>query len=211
MTAMAPALGVLAGLCAVANTIPYIRDIVRGSTRPHRGTWLVWAVLAIVVYLSQRADGASWSLLMAGAQALLTSLVFVLAIRHGEGGLCTSDVVLTAVAGAGVAGWVVLDEPIVATASVVAADLLAAAMMAPKTYRDPGSETLASFALASLGGALATGAVASAEPALLIYPAYFCAVNGAIALLIHRRRAVLAATLTTADLDRRVLLRGSRG
>ena len=176
MSAVAPVLGVLAGVCAVANTIPYIRDIVRGSTRPHRGTWLVWAVLAIVVYLSQRADGASWSLLMAGAQAMLTSLVFVLAIRHGEGGLCASDVVLTAVAGAGV-----------------------------------GSETLASFAHASLGGALATGAVASAEPALLVYPVYFCAVNAAIALLIHRRRTALAATLTTADLDRRVLLRGSRG
>jgi hypothetical protein len=193
MAAVAPVLGVLAGVCAVANTLPYIRDIVRGRTRPHRGTWLVWAVLAVVVYESQRADGASWSLFMAGAQALLTSLVFLLAVRHGEGGLSVTDVLLTALAGAGVAGWVVFDEPIVATASVVAADLLAAAMMTPKTYRDPGSETLASFALASAGGALAAGAVASADAALLMYPVYFCAVNAAIALLIHRRRAVLAA------------------
>jgi hypothetical protein len=66
-------------------------------------------------------------------------------------------------------------------------------MMTPKTYRDPTSETLASFALASIGGALAAGAAASNDPALLLYPVYFCAVNGAIALLIHRRRAVLAA------------------
>jgi hypothetical protein len=187
----APVLGVLAGICAVVNTIPYIRDIVRGTTRPHRGTWLVWAVLAIVVYVSQRADGASWSLIMAGAQAMLTSLVFVLAIRHGEGGLSATDVALTAMAAAGVVGWLVADEPIVATASVVAADLLAAAMMAPKTYRDPGSETLASFALASVGGALAVGAVGPARPALLMYPIYFCVVNAAIALLIHRRRTAL--------------------
>jgi hypothetical protein len=190
---VAPVLGLLAGLCAVANTIPYIRDIVRGTTRPHRGTWLVWAVLAIVVYVSQRADGASWSLIMAGAQAMLTSLVFVFAIRHGEGGLSATDVVLTAMAAAGVIGWLVADEPIVATASVVAADLLAAAMMTPKTYRDPGSETLASFALASVGGALAVGAVGSARPALLMYPIYFCVVNAAIALLIQRRRTALVA------------------
>jgi len=52
------------------------------------------------------------------------------------------DVVLTAVAGAGVAGWIVADAPIVATCCVVAADLIAAAMMLPKTYRDPESETL---------------------------------------------------------------------
>jgi hypothetical protein len=193
MTAVAPVLGVLAGVCAVVNTIPYIRDIVRGTTRPHRGTWLVWAVLAIVVYESQRADGASWSLLMTGAQAMLTSLIFILAVRRGEGGLSATDALLTAMAAAGVVGWVISDEPIVATASVVVADLVAAAMMTPKTYRDPTSETLASFALASVGGALAAGAVASAEPALLMYPVYFCAVNAAIALLIHRRRAVLAA------------------
>ena len=57
----------------------------------------------------------------------------------------------------------------------------------------PGSETLESFALASVGGALAAGAVGSASPELLVYPIYFCAVNAAIALLICRRRAVLAA------------------
>jgi hypothetical protein len=43
------------------------------------------------VCLSQRADGASWSLLMAGAQAALTSLIFLLAIRRGDGGVSASD------------------------------------------------------------------------------------------------------------------------
>jgi hypothetical protein len=57
----APLLGVLAALASVVNAIPYIRDTLRGTTRPHRATWLVWAVLAIVVCMSQRADGASWA------------------------------------------------------------------------------------------------------------------------------------------------------
>ena len=115
MTYIAPVLGLLAGVVGIADTIPYVRDTVRGSTRPHRGTWLIWSVLAMVVCLSQRADGASRSL-------------------------------------------------IIATACVVAADLIGAAMMVPKTYRDPGSETLATFALASLSGALAAGAVGAPDP-----------------------------------------------
>ena len=189
----APLLGVLAALASVVNAIPYIRDTLRGTTRPHRATWLVWAVLAIVVCTSQRADGASWSLAMAAAQAVLTSAIFVLAIRRGEGGLSLPDVVVTAVALAGVIAWIGADEPMAATAAVVAADLLAAAMMCPKTYRDPRSETLASFALASLGGALAAGAVQTPDLALLLYPLYFCAVNAAIAILIGYRRGVLAS------------------
>jgi hypothetical protein len=194
MTDIVPVLGVLAGAIGVADTVPYVRDILRGSTRPHRGTWLIWGVLAIVVCLSQRADGASWSLIMAGTQAVLTSLIFILAIRHGEGGLTRIELIMIVVAGAGVIGWIVADQPIVATACVVAADLIGAAMMVPKTHRDPESETLVTFAFASLGGALAAGAVGVIDVSLLLYPAYYCVVNGAIALLIHQRRRTLHRT-----------------
>jgi hypothetical protein len=192
---MAPTaiLGVLAGVTSVANTVPYVRDVVRGSTRLHRGSWLIWAVAAIVVYASQRADGASWSLIMAGAQAVLTALVFLLAIHRGEGGLSSRDASMIALAAAGVAGWMVADEPLVATICVIVADLIAAGLMVPKTYRDPASETFATFAIASVGGALGAGAVGTADTSLLLYPLYFCAINAAIAVLIAQRRARVAA------------------
>jgi len=191
---LAPVFGVLAGVVGVVDTVPYVRDIVRGTTRPHRGTWFIWGMLAIVVCVSQRADGASWSLVMAGTQAVLTSLIFVLAIRRGEGGLSATDGMLIAIAAGGMAAWVVADEPIIATACVIAADLIAAAMMVPKVYRDPGSETLVTFALAGVGGALAAGAVGATDASLLCYPIYYCLVNWAIALLIHHRRVALGVS-----------------
>jgi hypothetical protein len=186
-------LGLAAGLIGVLDTIPYVRDTLRGSTRPHRGTWLIWGVLAVVVSLSQYADGASWSLVMAGVQAVLTSLVFGLSIRRGEGGVSRADITMIAIAGAGVTGWIAADEPLVATACVVAADLIGAGLMVPKTYRDPHSETLITFAFASLGGALAAGAVGAIDVSLLLYPVYYCVINGAIALLIWERRLTQAA------------------
>jgi hypothetical protein len=185
---LAPVFGILAGLVGVADTVPYVRDTVRGRTRPHRGTWLIWLVLGLVVSVSQRAEGASWSLVLTASQAILTALVFVLAIRHGEGGVAAADVTLILVAFAGVVGWLLVREPLVAVACVIAADLIAAAMMTPKAYRDPHSETLAMYALASVGGALAAGAVGALDVALLAYPIYYCIVNGALALLISMRR-----------------------
>ncbi len=193
MIELVAVLGVSAGAIGIADTIPYVRDTLRGVTRPHRGTWLIWGVLAVVVCLSQYADGASWSLIMAAVQAVLTSLIFVLSIRRGEGGLSPAELVMIAIASAGVVGWIVADEPLVATACVIAADVLGAAMMVPKTYRDPESETLVTFAFASLGGALAAGAVGALDVSLLLYPVYYCLVNGAIALLIYERRCALAA------------------
>jgi hypothetical protein len=64
--------------------------------------------------------------------------------------------------------------------------------MVPKTYRDPGSETLATFELASLSGALAAGAAGVSDPSLLLYPAY-CLANGGLAVLIYYRRRLLAS------------------
>jgi hypothetical protein len=189
VTEAAPFLGVLAGLVGVADTLPYIRDTLRGVTRPHRGTWLIWGVLGIVVCLSQRADGASWSLVMAAVQAVATVIIFLLAIPRGEGGVSRIDAIMMAIALGGVTGWLLADEPIVATACVVAADSIGVALMVPKTYRDPDSETLATFALASVAGILSAGAVAALEPSLLLYPAYYFLANAAIALLIVRRRA----------------------
>jgi hypothetical protein len=195
MTHLAPALGLAAALVSIANTIPYVRDTLRGVTRPHRGTWLIWSVLPILVCLSQRADGATWSLLIVMTQAVLTSLIFVLAISRGEGGVERADLLMIAIAGAGLAGWIIAATPLVATACVVVADLIAAALMVPKTWRDPESETLSTFALASAGGALAAASVGSAEVALLVYPVYFCLVNAGLALLIHQRRGTSARAM----------------
>jgi hypothetical protein len=146
-----------------------------------------------VVSLSQQADGASWSVAMAVTQAATNGLVLSLAIRLGTGRLSTLDASLIALAAAGVGGWLLAGDPLTATACVVVADLIAAAMMVPKTWRDPGSETLSTFAGASLAGALSAVAVAGPDPSLLLYPAYYCLVNGALALLIVGRRGATSA------------------
>ena len=192
MIGVAPVLGVLAGLLGVANMVPYVRDTIRGATRPHRGTWLIWGSLAIVVWLSQRADGASWSLMLASGQVVLNGIVVLLAIRRGEGGMSLTEAAMLGLAGGGVIGWIVADQPIVAIACVIAADLVATALMAPKTYRDPGSETLVTYVGASVAGALAAGAVGALDVSLLLYPVYYCLANITIAILISHRRRVLA-------------------
>ncbi len=198
MTAAPAALGILAGLVGVADTVPYIRDTLRGTTRPHRGAWLIWGTLAVVVCLSQRADGASWSLVLTASQAVLTSLVFVLAIRRGEGGASAGEAITMGLAAGGVVVWLLAHQPVVATSGVIAADLLAAAMVIPKIYRDPKSETLSTYVLASVCGALAAGAVWTLDVSLLIYPVYYCLVNAGFSTVIYSRRLAHGAVASDA-------------
>jgi hypothetical protein len=122
---------------------------------------------------------------------VVTTAVFLVAVFRGTGGITATELLLLAVAAVGVAGWLLVDEPILATVFVVVTDLIATAMMVPKTYRDPASETLVTFVGASIAGALAAGAVDAPNAALLLYPIYYCVANGAVALLIHHRRIAL--------------------
>lgn len=133
---------------------------------------------------------------MTATQAILTGLVFFLAIRHGEGGLSAADLALIALAGAGVIGWVLARDPVVALGCVVTADLIAVGLMVPKIHRDPNSETLSTYALASVGGGLAAAAVEGPDVSMLLYPAYYCLANAATAILIHRRRVTLSLANT---------------
>jgi len=193
MVEVAAVLGVLGAAVGVADTVPYIRDMRRGTTRPHRGTWLVWTVLAAGAFVAHAAEGPRWSLVMLAVQVVLTAIVLTLAVRQGTGGLGRADVVILALAGAGFAGWIIAGDPVVATLCIIAADLLGIAMMTPKAWRYPWSETSSTFALASLSGLCAAGAVGSLEPSLLLYPIYYTLANGALALVLRTRTARLGA------------------
>jgi hypothetical protein len=183
--------GASAGVLSVVDAVPYVRDILRGTTRPHRGTRLIWWTLATTALVSQYADGAGWSMLMLLGQAVTTGLTFALSIRRGEGGLSPLDLTITAIAGIGVIGWFVSSTPVIATACVVFADTLGVGLMLPKTWRDPGSETFSAYALASIAGLFAALAVGKLDASLLLYPLYFFVVNGLIAVIIEMRNRAL--------------------
>jgi hypothetical protein len=117
--------------------------------------------------------------------------VLLLAIRRGVGGGTPLDWGLLAFAGAGVVGWQLAGEPAIATACVIVADATAVAMMLPKTYRDPYTETLSSYVLGAISSTVAMGAVGSFELSLLAYPVYLALAGALLSVVIAVRRRQL--------------------
>jgi hypothetical protein len=189
---MQASLGILAGILQLVASAPYVRDILRGSTQPQRATWTIWTTLSFVVLASQWASGATWSLALTIGQVVSCGAIFVLAMRRGVGGMSPVELVLLGIAALGIVGWHLADNPTVATCSVVVADIIAVALMLPKTYRDPGSETLATYAIGVVSTVFALAAVGSAAPSLLIYPLYILVADFAVVAVIFLRRRALA-------------------
>jgi hypothetical protein len=191
--------GILGAALSMVGTCLYLRDIRRGSTKPHRGSWLVWAVIAVVAALSHGADGGRWSLLVLSGQALGTLVVLAAAVRCGVGWFTPANLLMLALAGLGVLGWMTMTDPTAATACAAVADGAGLVALLPKAWVDPNSETLATYALAGATGLLGGVAVQAWDPALLIYPVYFCLGNTATAVFIALRRRSLRNTTTAPD------------
>jgi hypothetical protein len=183
--------GVLGASLSLVGSGLYLRDIRRGTTRPHRGSWLVWSVIAVIAALAHGADGGRWSLVVLVGQALTTLAVLAAAVRRGVGWLTPANLVMLTVAALGVLGWITLTDPTAASACAAAADGAGLVAVLSKTWADPTSETIATYALAGATGLLCILAVEAWDPALLLFPVYFCLGNaGTAAFIVLRRRAL---------------------
>jgi hypothetical protein len=192
MNYLLPVLGVLAGLISLAAYPPYIKDMVHGSTRPARASWLIWLTLSGIALGSQISAHGRWSLVMTIAQTIGAALIFIFSIKYGSGGLRRRDIFSLVAAAAGLVLWLVTDEPILALIFVIVVDAAGAWLTVYKSYKDPGSETLITWWLDSISNLFGLLAVGSLNITLLSYPAYLLLANGAVVIAIYAGRRKLS-------------------
>jgi len=63
---------------------PYIRDILRGTTKPHAFSWFVWGLPALIVFAAQALKGGGAGAWATGVTALLCTLIFVMSLSRGK-------------------------------------------------------------------------------------------------------------------------------
>ena len=99
-------------------------------------------------------------------------------------------------AGLGLAAWLTTDTPAYALAIAIGLSALGAIPTILKSYANPASETLTSWALLLIASLLAVLAVGRPDPVMLAYPVYLAMLYSAIltaAALGKRRRPLSPA------------------
>jgi hypothetical protein len=175
-------IGILSGLLSASAYIPYIKDILAKKTRPERASWLIWAVLTAIAFFSQFAKGASSSLWLPGIETCGLTIVLLLSLKFGTGGLTKKDLLALFSAAIGLLLWYFTHEPAVALYIIISIDAIGTVLTVQKAYQDPESETLSTWVLVCFAGVLSMISVGTLNIILLSYPFYIFAANGAIAL-----------------------------
>lgn len=184
---------------AVLSTLafaPYVRDTLRGDTTPQRASWLIWSVLSAIAFASQVFEGATTSLLYAGAQVTGTLVIFCLALGRGQGALLSRpDERVLWIAALGLVVWYFTETAVYALALTITISLLGGTLTIRKAYLNPNSETLSCWAISFVAACCAIGSVGAWDPVLLAYPLYLFVLNGLIVLAIVAGRGRMAQTV----------------
>jgi len=188
--------GYLSGLAILLSFVPYIRDIFSGKTKPERISWLIWAILGSILFFSQLAKGASYSLIMTGVMAAGDLFVFILAIKYGFGGFLKRDIAALIAATMGLFLWYITKEAAFALFIAIFIDATGATLTAIKSYEQPATETISAWLLGFIGGLLGCIAVGSFNLILLAFPVYISMANLTILVSIKLgfRRVALKST-----------------
>ena len=200
--------GIASGVLSVFAFLPYILDTIARRTEPQRASWLIWAVLGSIAFMSQVFEGATSSLWFAGVQVASTIIILVLSIWVGTGKfLGKSDYMILVAASIGLLLWYFTDNAAYALAITISISLLGGMATIVKAYRDPESETLITWVVSLVASVCAILSVGVVDPTLLAYPVYLFTLYLGFIVAIVLGRARDKASAMTATIPSRISMR----
>ena len=176
--------GIISGVFAIVSAVPYIRDTLKGSTRPNQVTWFIWVLLLVIALLSQISSGGKDSLVFVCGDLIATSIILVLALFKGERQWHWIDKWALVGAGIGLVLWGVFNQPVLALAMIIFVDFCGAVPTLRKSFAEPESETFIAYLITATGAVFGILAVGALNISLLVYPLYIMLVNLSVALAI---------------------------
>ena len=200
--------GIASGVLSIFAFVPYILDTIARRTEPQRASWLIWAVLGSIAFVSQVFEGATSSLWFAGVQVASTIIILVLSIWVGTGKfLGKTDYMILVAASIGLLLWYFTDNAAYALAITISISLLGGMATIVKAYRDPESETLITWVVSLAASVCAILSVGVVDPTLLAYPVYLFTLYLGFIVAIISGRARDSASAMTATIPARISMR----
>jgi hypothetical protein len=192
---LSPDFAVLAAVLPLAGFASYLRDTMRGRTRPNRVSWSLWATAPLIAFAAELAQRTSLKVALltfalGAGPALILAASF--ACPRAYWAPTRLDLACGTVAVAALIGWAVTRRGDVAIALAITADALAAVPTIRKAWAQPGSESIGTYAASGAGSAITLLTISRWRFASFAFPLYVTVVCGAIAALIalphaHRR------------------------
>jgi hypothetical protein len=130
-----------------SSFVPYIFDIVKGKTKPHIYTWLVWFITGVISVVIGLQSGGGYGLYGLMFNVFLVGAIVLLSIKYGTKDIVYKDKIYLSLAFLGVILYFLFQNPVYSLVTAIFVDLIAYIPTFRKTYNDPDSESLGAWVI----------------------------------------------------------------
>lgn len=139
---------------------PYIHSILRGTTKPHAFSWVIWGVSTLIIFFAQLADKGGAGAWPIGVSGIITIFVALLAYSKKTDTMITPiDWLFFIVAMATLPLWYLSSDPLLSVVILTAVDLMGFAPTFRKAYVTPYEENVTFFVLMTIRNLIAISAL----------------------------------------------------
>ena len=171
--------------------VPYFRDLLKGKTRPHVFSWLIWGIVTSIIFALQISAGAGVGAYVTLAVAALSFAIFLLSLRNGNRDIKRLDVVFFVLALLSIPLWLIVKQPVLSIILLSTIDMLGFLPTIRKSWNDPYSETLALYVITTFRHALSILGLFEYNIVTMLFPVTWVFANAGFAVLLIVRRKKL--------------------
>lgn len=183
--------GVLAVIVGVAGQLIYIRSILKGETRPHLFTWLVWTTLGCIGFAAMVHDNAGPAIWALGATSLLCLSTALLSLKYGEKTFTRGDKISLIASLSAIIPWLLTNDPLGSVILISIIDGVAFYPTIRKSWNKPHEESLFAYNMGSLKFGLSVLAISNFTLTNALYPATIVFLNTGFVIMCLIRRRIL--------------------
>jgi hypothetical protein len=182
-------MGALSVLIALVAYSIYGWQTIKGETRPHPLSWVIFGILTGTGFWIQLDEGAGAGSWVMGVTAAICFMLAAMSVWKGERIFPWYEWAFLIAAGIVFVFYIWTKEPTVSAILATLVDVLGYGPTLTKAWSRPSTDSVTSFSLNSLKFIPSLFAMESVSIATCVYPSTLIVVNGAVAILLLWRRA----------------------
>lgn len=166
--------------------ISYILSTLKGKSQPNRVSFLLWAVIAFIIFAGQINEGAGWPSLLTLIAGIGPLMIFIVSFvdRKAYWKISRLDIFCGVLSGLAIVLWVSTGSAIYAIALGVLADFLASIPTVIKSFNYPETENVVIFRNAMAGGIITLLTIDNWVFSVYAFAAYMVLINLVLVFLI---------------------------
>lgn len=176
----------------ICGTFFYLRDTLRGVTKPNRVSFLMWAMAALIGAVAAFVSGARWAILPAFLSGFGPLLIFFSSFinKNSYWKLNFFDYLCGVLSALAIVLWIITKNPMIALVFAILADFSAGIPTLIKSWNFPETETAISYATSAFSAFTGFFAIKRGDISEYIFGLYIIIMNIIILTFLYRKRIV---------------------